>query len=124
MDEKELKQAASDVDALIAKKAYSKADKLIATLPGGVTKTELTARVKAARKARKAPAKRKRPAATVTVAPKMAQPSDILAAYDDLIAVLKKTEDLQRAIGKPFRIYFAHRQRAIAMRLNFVKSMR
>src|SRR4030042_1267573 len=114
MNEKELKAAIDKVDVFIAKKAYGKADKFIATLPAGVTRDQLNAKIKEARKARRVasqPGATTRPEKSIKVDPKLPSPEAILDAYDELIDILKKTEDNQRPLGKPYRIYFAHRIR-------------
>jgi uncharacterized membrane protein YccC len=62
--------------------------------------------------------------APMQVNEKLADPTKVMAAYDQLINELAKTEAAQRQKKKPYRVYFVHRKRAEVMRLNFKKSMR
>ena len=137
MTEQSIKEKIGEIQTLIQKKAFTKADKAIKLLPDGVTKDELTRLNKEARKKAKAAKAAKAagapavkaapsviPSSKVKVGSKMADPTVILDAYDSLLKILKQVENEQRLIGKPYRIYFVHRKRAEVMRQNFVKSMR
>lgn len=131
MDTAEIKKQIAEAKALLAKKAYSKAEKIILALDDSPLRTELLdmvadARKKAAAKKPGAPKTKAAavPAAKVKVNPKLLDPTALLALYDQLIDELRTAERIQRSASKPSRIYFIHRKRVEVLRQNFVKSMR
>lgn len=120
----------AEIKSSLSKGYHAKVEKLVKGLPDDdplkIEALEEAAKVKAlaAKKAKK-PAKKKAPKkASIPMNAKMASPEAILKSYDQLIENLSKAEVTQREKGKPSKIYFIHKLKIQAMKMNFVKSMR
>jgi hypothetical protein len=123
----------AEIKTSLSKGHHAKVVKLVKGLPDDdplkIEALEKAAEVKAkaakeaaekkAKKVKKAPKK-----ASIPMNAKMASPEAILKSYDGLIEQLSKAEVSQREKGKPSKIYFIHKLKIQAMKMNFIKSMR